>query len=392
MTDIAATHFAPPGLPFRKFYNLATTTSRNVFLGNGVTVEFTTDFAFINADSLVVTLVAAGGAKTVQILNTDYTVAGGLNSVGNPAVGTVTMTTAPATGEVLIVERVQGYTQPAGFSRFGAVPIKIVELALDRITMLTQQLLDRSNRALRYPESEPLATSAKLPAKEDRAGKYLAFDANAEPIAAAVPEGGNVVSTFMATVLDDADAAAARTTLDAEKKIASMSAGEVTTARGGLDAEKKLASMSASELRAALVALTSVNPNFRAHRNGVDQTAVVTATYTKLQLTTEDFDTGSYFDNATNFRYMPLVAGKYDFQLTIRLAAPSDQQVLIAAVYKNGVSYAENLARASGANPLSSTVSASIDLDGVYDFVEFYVYQDAGSNKTVSGASSSTFA
>jgi hypothetical protein len=202
----------------RKFYNLATTTSRNVFNGNGVTTEFTPDFAFVDSDSLVVTLVASDGTETVQVEDTDYTVTGGLNSDGVPDTGTVTMTTAPASGTRLIVDRQQPYTQSSTFTKFGAIPIKVVELALDRLTLLCQQLLDLSNRTLRYPASEPLATSGELPTNADRLGKVLAFDGTSgEPVASTLTlaqleaQPTNAAASAMAAASSASDAATSAT-------------------------------------------------------------------------------------------------------------------------------------------------------------------------------------
>ena len=78
-------------------------------------------------------------------------------------------------------------------------------------TRKIQSLFDRS---LRVPRTDIKTGSAlQLPIDTSRAGKYLAFDADGDPIASAAAAGTAVVSTFMETVLDDTTAAAARTTL-----------------------------------------------------------------------------------------------------------------------------------------------------------------------------------
>jgi len=46
---------------------------------------------------------------------------------------------------------------------------------------------------------------------------------------------------------------------------------------------------------------------------GVSNTALGSATWTKASFNTETFDVGGYYDPTTNYRYTPLVAGKYFF-------------------------------------------------------------------------------
>ena len=50
-------------------------------------------------------------------------------------------------------------------------------------------------------------------------------------------------------------------------------------------------------------------PAFFAHLSA--QQTVTTATFTKLQCDTEILDTDNCYDNSTNYRFTPTVAGKY---------------------------------------------------------------------------------
>jgi hypothetical protein len=97
----------------------------------------------------------------------------------------------------------------------GAFPASAHEMALDKLTMLVQQKSEEIARSLLFPVSDPSSSLGELPNSIDRASKYLGFDAASKPAALAPPEGGNVVSAFMATVLDDADGAAVLVTLGA---------------------------------------------------------------------------------------------------------------------------------------------------------------------------------
>ena len=67
-------------------------------IGNGVTTVFPTTFIFDSASDLVVVLTDTNGVDTTQTITTHYTVTGGAGSTG-----TVTMLTAPATGQYLTI-------------------------------------------------------------------------------------------------------------------------------------------------------------------------------------------------------------------------------------------------------------------------------------------------
>jgi hypothetical protein len=97
----------------------------------------------------------------------------------------------------------------------GAFPAVAHENALDKLTMMVQELSGRLTRSLRFPVSDPVSLSAVTPNAQSRANRYLAFDENGAPVATAGPAGDSSipVSPFMETMLDDPDAATARATL-----------------------------------------------------------------------------------------------------------------------------------------------------------------------------------
>ena len=175
----------------------------------GATVLFTVPFLFpANADLRVV-LRDASNVETLQVLTTNYTVTG----AGNPAGGSITMGVAPATGETLVIRRVVALTQGIDYTPNDPFPAETHEQGLDRGMMAAQQLDEALDRALSVPESDT-AASLELPIDTARASKFLSFDATGKPIAAAGTSANlGPVSAFIDTLLDDADAGAARTTL-----------------------------------------------------------------------------------------------------------------------------------------------------------------------------------
>lgn len=110
--------------------------------------------------------------------------------------------------------------------------------------------------------------------------------------------------------------------------------------------------------------VAGTGPAFSAYQSSVQ--ALAANTYTKIQFQTESYDTASAYDNATNYRFKPLVAGYY--QVNASLAAGSIVTNVNVSIYKNGSvdSY--------GSNPVcgSNTISALVYLNGSTDYIEIY--------------------
>lgn len=208
---------------------VASTTNRKPFSGDGVTTSFgTSPVVFYESTDLVVEVYSAAGVATTLTEATQYTVSGG-SPTG--ATGTVNLAGgsapygAPAVGTTLLIRRILPLRQDADFVNNDINDAEVSETALDKLTMIAQQISETSGRGVAIPAVET-ATDALTVLPFDRASKFLAFDANKEMIASDGPAGDNVpVSTFMATVLDDTTAADARTTLGAAGSGAATTSG-----------------------------------------------------------------------------------------------------------------------------------------------------------------------
>ena len=189
---------------------ITTTTNRVSFAGNDATTAFATSYKFFADGDLTVTLVTdSTGAEAVKVLTTDYTVAG----AGEVTGGTVTMNTAPATGETLIIERTQAYTQGLDLVENDPFPSESVEQQLDKQVIMAQQNDSALARSLRQPDGDT-ADIDKLPVKVTRATKVLAFDADGDPVAstltlAEVESGATDAAASAAAALVSENAAAA---------------------------------------------------------------------------------------------------------------------------------------------------------------------------------------
>ena len=96
---------------------------------------------------------------------------------------------------------------------------------------------------------------------------------------------------------------------------------------------------------------------------------------TKAQFNTERFDTDSAYDNSSNFRFQPTVAGKYFIYSNIQFHM-DDYKIYVANIYiyKNGSVYC-NTNTASNNNTILAhpiTINATIDMNGSSDYVEIF--------------------
>ena len=103
-------------------------------------------------------------------------------------------------------------------------------------------------------------------------------------------------------------------------------------------------------------------------------------TWTKVTVDTEDFDTTSDYDNSTNYRFQPSVAGYYQINGKIGAEGSSGTitRVLIG-LFKNGSEFklGSDIWDASIANT-ASTLNTLVYLNGSTDYVELYTYSAGG--------------
>lgn len=181
------------------------------YVGNGVTTVFPYTGVIDAAEELVVTRLTDTLVESTLILGSDYTVSG----VGNQSGGNVTLVAPLPANYELTIRREVAIVQNTDLKNQGAYFAEIHEGVFDRLTKVAQQLKETLNRTLKISKAEVGSETAfTLPAAASRANKFLGFDANGDPIAAAGTSANlGPVSGFINTLLDDADAAAARATL-----------------------------------------------------------------------------------------------------------------------------------------------------------------------------------
>ena len=106
-------------------------------------------------------------------------------------------------------------------------------------------------------------------------------------------------------------------------------------------------------------------PAFSAYFTG-SQT-IPTNVATKVQINTEEFDTNSNFDSATNYRFTPTVAGYYQVNGCVYATTATTNSAVY--IYKNGAGF--KFANFPASNS-SAFVGAVIYLNGSTDYIELY--------------------
>ncbi|MEG5448912.1 NosD domain-containing protein [Enterobacter kobei] len=128
---------------------VSTVVDHNDYTGNGVTTSFPYTFRIFKKTDLAVSVVDLSENITVLALDTDYTVtnAGGYNG------GNVVLTTPLANGWQISIARELEPTQETDLRNQGKFFAEVHEDALDKLTMLIQQVGSTFRLALRKPTS-----------------------------------------------------------------------------------------------------------------------------------------------------------------------------------------------------------------------------------------------
>jgi hypothetical protein len=129
-------------------------------------------------------------------------------------------------------------------------------------------------------------------------------------------------------------------------------------------------------------------PTFSAYLSS-NQT-ISDAVATKITCQTEEWDTNSNYDNATNYRFTPTVAGYYqaNAMASISQTAQSDTTIWI---YKNGSAWKRGFGITATSSKQQLVVSCLVYLNGSSDYIELYGYSDGTGNATINSDVTTTY-
>lgn len=189
------------------------------YAGNGVADTFSYTFKIEVKSQLSVYETDAVGVETLLTVDVDYTVA----NIGNDAGGTVTRTSgALPTNYEWFIRSDYKYTQSTAFQSQGAFFPDLHENAMDKLTFLNQQTIDKLSRSPvvsdTYTGTLPLGLPDPVSErfirwKSDLTG-FENFDINSI--------GALAISDFAKTYLDELTAAATRAVLETKESFTDL--------------------------------------------------------------------------------------------------------------------------------------------------------------------------
>jgi hypothetical protein len=109
------------------------------------------------------------------------------------------------------------------------------------------------------------------------------------------------------------------------------------------------------------------------------------ATSTKIQFNTETFDTDNTYDNATNYRFTPTIAGKYFVYSQVRITSDANNLYSTYISFKkNGNFYIGGTppswnSTGSAINTVFMSIRNIIEFNGSTDYLEVFGYFDQSS-------------
>ena len=123
---------------------VSTTTNKVDYIGNGVATSFAIPFPFLEQEHLKVYQLL----NDVQTERTDWTVSG----------GNMIFTTAPQDGAKIVIMRKVPLTQETDYRENEVLPAETLEKNFDKLTLITQQLAEESDRAVKigmFSDTDP---------------------------------------------------------------------------------------------------------------------------------------------------------------------------------------------------------------------------------------------
>jgi hypothetical protein len=130
-------------------------------------------------------------------------------------------------------------------------------------------------------------------------------------------------------------------------------------------------------------------PVFRVYMyNGGSNLSISNGVNTKIPYDTVEFDSHSFFDNTTNYRFQPTIAGYYQITVSGSLSFTSTGgNVPFIRLYKNGSLYAMSGQVYSAISIYGYiNLSALVYFNGSSDYVEGYAYYNSPNAVVTTGS------
>lgn len=246
------------------------------YTGNDIADDFPFAFkVFELGNLLVVKQEVATGIETVLVLGSDFTGSLNSNQDSNPG-GSITLSAPLPSGYTLIITSELEYTQETTLTNAGGFLPTTINSALDKVTILIQQLKDKVARSIQWSVTDPDGISNEIPPAQIRAGKALTFDDDGAPV----------------TELDAADILAAAPNAEAAATASAAAAAAQAAAE---------AAQAAAEAAAAIAVTIVTSGNFLRNKfSGDNSTTIFSLSDTPVAINnTQVFISGVYQSKET---------------------------------------------------------------------------------------------
>jgi hypothetical protein len=204
---------------------ITNTILRNDYVANGSSTVFSFTFIVLSETAgytIQVITTDLIGIETVKTQGVDYTVQ--LNDNG---LGTITFTTAPLLNHKITLLSNVPNTQETDYIKAGTdkFPAESHEKALDKLTLIAKQFLEKFNRIVSLPKNSTLS-GIEFPINASNANQILAINNDGTNLTTKnlADVGIAPVSAYAKTLLDDVNSSEARATLDAQQLNANLTA------------------------------------------------------------------------------------------------------------------------------------------------------------------------
>jgi hypothetical protein len=114
-------------------------------------------------------------------------------------------------------------------------------------------------------------------------------------------------------------------------------------------------------------------PVFMAYRD-VSTQSLTSATNNKIQLNAVEYDTETWFDSTTNYRYTPQIAGYYQFSSLIYVSGTGLTTGTSRIFKNNAISIDGHFLSTNSASFLYLIAAGMIYMNGSTDYVELFGY------------------
>ena len=161
-------------------------TAKNTYTGTGVQVDFDYTFKIQDQTQILVELEDSSGTVTTQTLTTHYTVSG----AGTDGGGTITFVSAPSATDTVILTLNIPLSQATDYVENDPFPAANHENALDKLTLIAQQLDEQVSRSVKTDSSSSI-TNLTIPVQTNA---YLQWNSSATALLASILSGGGALT------------------------------------------------------------------------------------------------------------------------------------------------------------------------------------------------------